>query len=374
MAALVLLAGCGATAANGSARHDGGQATATAMATATPQVPQLSWRHITLPAQVAPLRISGFVVSPADSRDAWLCLQASASSADVWATRDAGATWMDRGALPQVTSEQGWGCALVGDEGDSRSLAAIITWGSGEAGTLRSASLISHNAGAQWSRLPGELAVSAFGTQGQTTFAILDDTAAAPSSTQTPFDMVASTDGLRTWRSVRPASLATDDALFTLWLRPSSAEIVAASLQHTWWHSMDAGAHWTRLTNAPGMQIALGAWLPDRAQWLFCGWPQAATQVICSTDMGTTWTARTGIADCYPDAVLPNGTLLAGCPPNGGEDGSTPPTLYALPMSGSTWGNLGTAPALLLYPLAATNWLWCGKLQAGTLAVASLPA
>src|SRR5579872_5642271 len=135
IAVLVLLAGCGASAASSPSRQPGVSATpANSTAQATP-VTVIGWREVRLPEQVTAHQITGFAVSPVDGQNAWLCVQLSATSLEVWATRDTGAIWSDMGTLPPVTSEQGQSCELAADENDSRTLAAIVSWGLGEAGT-----------------------------------------------------------------------------------------------------------------------------------------------------------------------------------------------------------------------------------------------
>ena len=355
LAALVVLAGCG-TAASGPARGRGGQATATATL-------QLSWRHVQLPAQVTSqsraLSGFGFAISPVDGRDAWLCVRTRANSPEIWATRDAGETWIDMGALPPVTSEQGKVCVLVADESDPRALAAAVSLQS-ETGAPRYATLVSTDGGAHWSRIPGDMRLLEMGSQGAITYAVPSDDSAPPSK-----DIVASTDGLRTWHTVRPAALAADDALFVFWLRPSSTEIVAMSLHDTLWRSTDGGAHWARLSTPPLQTVRLIAWLPARAQWMFCGWPEDLSHIACSTDLGKTWPSRDINPHCYPADELPSGTLLAVCTTGGDGTGTLTRTLYQMPLDATTWMSLGALPdpgiwsVPILYAATATGQLWC---------------
>ena len=364
-AVLVLLAGCGASAASSPTRQPG------VSASATPVGPVLGWQQVKLPQQVTAERITGFAASPVNGQNAWLCVQPSATSLEIWATRDTSVTWSDMGTLPRVTSEQGQSCELVADASNASALAAIVSWGSGEAGTLRSATLISTDGGAHWSRVSGDMQLLAMASQAATTYAVLHDTT-SPLSSQ-PISLVASTDGLHTWRSISPSGLADGDSIFAFWLRPSSTEIIAASTEDTLWRSTDGGAHWTHI-NSPHMQVSEAIWQAAASRWVMCGTVMTAGGTACSTDLGQTWPVRQNIPGCFADALLPDGTLLAACPPNGGGGTQTTDSLYQMPLSASTWTNLGTLPDPSLFAATATGQIWCGAPEAGTFAVATLPA
>lgn len=366
IAILLLLAGCRASAASSPPHQPSVSATS-----ATPVGPVLGWREVRLPEQVTAHQITGFAASPVNGRDAWLCVQSSATSVEIWATRDTGTTWADMGTLPRVTSEQGQSCELAADESDPRALAAIVSWGSGEAGTLRSASLVSTDGGTHWSRVSGDMQLMAMASQSATTYAILHDTA-SPLSSQ-PISLVASTDGLHTWRSISPSGLAAGDSIFAFWLRPASREMIAASTEDTLWRSTDGGAHWTRI-NSPHMQVSEAIWQAAASRWVICGTVMIAGGTACSTDLGKTWPVRQNIPSCLADALLPDGTLFAACPPNGGDGTQTTDSLYQMPLSASTWTNLGPLLEPYLYAVTATGQLWCGAPEAGTFAVATLPA
>ncbi|MGH2514070.1 MAG: WD40/YVTN/BNR-like repeat-containing protein [Ktedonobacterales bacterium] len=366
-AVLVVLAGCGASVASAPTHPAGILVT---LPPATPVARGASWQQVMLPQQVTAHQITGFAVSPLDGRDAWLCIQMSATSPDVWATRDFGATWMDMGTLPQVTSAQGPLCNLVADANDTHALAAIVSWGSGEAGTLQSATLTSTDGGTHWGRISGDMRLLAMASQGATTYAILHDTA-APSNSPL-ISLIASTDGLHTWRSIAPPELESGDTIFAFWLRPASTEVIAASIQDTLWRSTDGGAHWARITT-PHMQVSEAAWQPTTSRWVICGTVATAGGTACSTDLGQTWPVRQNIPSCYADVILPDGTLLSACPPNGG-DGTQTDSLYEMPLDATTWTSLGTLPEPYLYAATATGQLWCGDLEVDALEVATLPA
>lgn len=379
----LLLAGCGVVAANPGGGPVSGHATPTA-------VPALAWRQATLPAGFDPQHW-GQAVSPVDGRDAWLCAPGQGDDFTIWATHDTAVTWAPVGSIVVATPEPG-SCTLVADQGSVSALVAGIMWGSGEAGTLRSMSLISADSGVHWRALPGEMQVMEVGSVPGKTYAILHDTAAAAPAAQQSGLMV-SVDGLHTWRAIRPATLPANDALFQFWLGPAVGDLAAATVQNTLWHSDDAGASWSRLST-PDRQTSLGAWLPRVGQWLFCAGEGTPVQLTCSTDLGKSWQQKPTFSStlhcascgkngapysvtqpCLPSEIAADGSLLADCPATNSAPtwaGSAEFTLYRLAPNALAWITLGAAPAQWL-TLSASGKLWCWDPQGGRLFVAMLP-
>lgn len=358
----LLVAGCGV----------GAQGMSTAQTSVSPTVkPALTWQKRALPPNAV-----GWDISPATGRDGWACMPAPGGGFTVLATHDAAVTWTQAGSFIPPTPEATTSCRLLADQGVSNALAAVISWGSGEAGTLRSISLISTDGGAHWRKLAGEIVVGEMETVAGTTFAILYDTT-TPALGEGSMQLVASTDALRTWHTTRPAHLDTNDSFFDFHLGSTAGEIVGATYQNTLWRSADNGVSWSRIAT-PDQQTTLSAWLPQANQWMFCGW-NASAVAICSVDTGKTWQqypelvaktpcgpctkGATPTQPCYPDAIGSDGSLVAFC-----VDGA----VYRLAPHTNTWSALGTSPATPLALLIGRQ-VWCLNATQGTFFVATLP-
>lgn len=364
-----------------------------ASATATSH-PALGWRTVTMPSSVILASEAhqqdgaALAVSPMDGQDAWLCVPASAGSFAIWATYDAGVSWRQVGSFTPRTPLPTT-CALQPDQLDSSTLAAGLSWGAGADGSLRNASWLSTDSGATWHAVPGEYAASDIATRAGVTYAILEDS--NPFGQSEPPGIAISTDGLRTWRIVRPDGSAPGHIIFQVWLNPTMPELLAASEDNSLWHSSDGGARWTRVS-APDTQITLGAWIATQHHWLLCGGnPVSQGQMLCSTDLGANWIPRPVLLDTYTCSncgkwgapsggtqgcgsisIAPDGALLAVCPPNGSVPSPTNFTLYRLGPGSSTWTTLGAIPSCgLTVPVVGP--LWCWNAQTGTEYTATLP-
>jgi len=355
-------------------------------ATATPPLPAIAWRQATWPTGFDPQQW-GLAISPVDGRDLWLCAPTAADGVAIWASRDAASTWLRVGRL-LVSPPAPGSCSLEADQGSASTLAAVLTWGSGAAGTLRSTSLISRDSGAHWRGLPGAVKVGEVGTVSGLMYALLADTAAP---TAPPPALVVSRDRRHTWQPISPPGLAAHDAIFQFWLGHAASDVVAASVHNTLWSSHTAGASWSPVPTPP-MQTGLGSWLPKTGHWLFCGWPGA---LVCSADQGQSWQAQPtlhytlqclscskgGSASsssqaCLPSRIAADGSLLADCPTNGSAPtgpGLTAAafTLYRLAPHATAWTTLGAASAPWL-TWSASGQLWCWDPQGGRLFVAQM--
>jgi hypothetical protein len=353
-----------------------------------PEGTKLAWRQVPLPAGADLQYDGGFAASPVDGRDAWVCAPASANGFTIWATQDAGASWQHAGTFAPATLEPARSCTLVADEVDPRSLVAVFSWGAGADGTLRAISYVSTDGGAQWRRLQGEVQTMEIGSVGGKTYAILADTSAGPSA-QPPPELVVSTDGLRSWRVIRPAGLGSRDGFFRFSISPSTGELMSVTSQNTLWRTADAGASWSQV--APTMQLGLPTWLSQQGHWLVCWGTGAPTSPFrCSMDLGQTWVLRpifdytihcdtcgkggssyTDTEPCLPDVIAPDGSLLAVCPTSGNAPNQGAFTAYRLAPGAPEWSSLGSAPATGI-TVPATGPIWCLDTQ-GTVAVATLP-
>ena len=379
----VLVAGCGVSTAHGvGAARQAAHSPAPSTTPTPASLPALAWRTRTLPSGY-----TGWAISPADGRRLWACVpvQGSDSNFTIWASRDEAATWARMSELAPAVPEPTSSCELVPDQGSATALAAVISWGSGEAGTLRSLTMLSLDSGAHWRRLPGDLQTLQLASASGKTYAIFnntDETAETAPSTQSD-GLVVSADGLRTWRVERPAQITDRAPFFQFWLGASANDLLAAAYENTLWRSTDGGAHWSRIPT-PNQQTDLAAWLPQAGKWMFCGWVTANVQ--CSDDLGASWRQEPALSatiscascgkggapyadtqPCYANAITGDGSLLAWC-----LDG----TLHRLAPGAQTWAQYRGAPGESAHgpPLVIGDEVWLFGATPGTLLVATLPS
>jgi hypothetical protein len=379
VAMALLLTGCGGAPARSSA-------TAAPTASATPTPVSLAWRTFQLPVGVEPGIHTSVVVSPLDGTLAWACSSAGSGRFAVWASHDGG-VWSQVSALTPDTPVTSYGCDLVADQGDAHTLVAQFSSGAGASGTLRTKSYLSTDAGKHWRAVPGRMQIMNVGTTGGRTYAIMLDTAAGD---REKLALVLSNDSLYSWRVIRPPDLAAGDGFFDFWLNPSTGELLAPTYENTLWRAASGGANWTRV-KTPDQQTGVGAWLPDRHEWLLCGWAGTAeNQTRCSHDLGANWTVAPPLSfsfacascgkngapysntnACPPQAIVPDGSLLTFC---GKTDVGAFP-IYELTPNSTAWTSLGTAPCGF-NQVTATRLVWCFATgaQGDALAVAQLPA
>lgn len=393
MAALALLtlslAGCGAGSAGGQTQPH---------ATATPVKP-LSWQVISLPGGAGIGGTTGFAVSPANGRAAWACEQGSGASFIFWRSQDAAATWSQVSTLTPKAPLPITNCTLLADQNTADGVAAIFTWGSGEAGTLASKSYYSSDGGQHWTRLPGSMQLLQVATVGHSTYALLHDTAAT-SPTNPALGLVSSADDLNTWQSVGPTALASNDGVAQFWVAPNTAdELLAATNDGLLFHSQNAGAQWTAIPSSQQSgqhaQVQLAQWQPQQHDWLYCAPPDTPTDPMqCSASLGQWWAALPTLittlgcstcgkngapyfvtSGCIPDTIASDGAYLAICnansaTPSDSPAGSTILVLYRLAPHATAWAPLGVAPGPFV-ALAQTGQFWCSDGQAGTFAYLS---
>jgi len=366
---LLLVAGCGISTSHGAD-------TSTTKHTTPTATPALVWQKRLLPPNAA-----GWAISPVNGRDVWACVPDQGGNFTVWASKDAAATWAKVGHLAPATPKPTTACSLVADQHATNMLIAGFSWGAGANNTLRAISLLSTDSGATWRTMNSEAVVSDLATVAGKTYAILYDTI-APTLDEGSMQLVVSTDGLRTWRRLRPAQLISTDSFFDFRLGPQPGELIGASYQDSLWRTVDNGASWSQIT-APTDQTSLFRWLPQTGYWMLCtgnGTPPMAT---CSADLGKTWQQEPSLSattmcaacsksgtpvsetqPCDPDAITNNGSLVSFCIDD---------TAHLLVPHAQTWTTLGSAPALHL-SLLVNNLLWCWDPAQQSLFVATLPA
>lgn len=361
-----LVAGCGDSVKQNTRQNGGLTVT---------KAPTLTWEKRPLPPNA-----TGWAVSPVDSHAVWTCVPGQTGSFTVMASHDGALTWTKAGSFSLATPEPTTSCSLIPDQDATNALVATITWGSGEAGTLRSVSLYSSDGGSHWYRLPGEMLALHLASMAGKTYAILCDTTVTATAGEGSNEVVVSTDGMHTWRSIRPAGLSPDDSFFSVQLGPTPGELVAASYRNTLWRSTDGGASWNQIAT-PDEQTELVTWLPQAGAWMFCGWG-TSNQVNCSSDMGNTWqhepqlmttfscsscgkggTPISETGPCFPSALTADGSLLAFC---------TDHTAYRLAPHASQWSTLGT-PAMPMAMVTGTQ-IWGFDSTQNALVVATVPA
>lgn len=367
---LLLVAGCGISTSHGADPSTAKHTTPTAM-------PTLVWQKRLLPPNAA-----GWAISPVNGRDVWACVPDQGGNFTIWASHDAAATWAKVGHFAPATPEPTTECSLVADQHATNMLIAVISWGAGANNTLRAISLLSTDSGVTWRKLGGEVVVSDEATVADTTYAILYDTNALPTMGEGSMQLVVSTDGLRTWRRLRPAQLVITDSFFDFRLGPQPGELIGASYQDSLWRTVDNGASWSQIT-APADQTNLFTWLPQTGYWMLCTWTGTPPMATCSTDLGKTWQQeprlsatimcaecnKTGIPvpetqPCIPTAITNNGSLVTFCIDD---------TAHLLAPHAQAWTTLGSTPAPLI-SLIANNLLWCWDPAQKSLFVAMLPA
>jgi hypothetical protein len=139
------------------------------------------------------------------------------------------------------------------------------------------------------------------------------------------------------------------------------------------------------------MQTSLAAWLSATNQWQLCGWTGTQTQrTECSVDLGKTWKAApsfttttscgacgnggtpvSSTTPCDPNAIQPDGSLVAVCLASG-TAATAQRDVYLLPPGASAWETVGSAPGGFL-ALTDGGQLWCID-PAGRIAETQLPA
>ena len=343
--------------------------TVTPTATIRPTA-NLAWKKVTLPPGFGQTN-SIASISPQNGNIAWVCLSGGANSWVIWKTTDAGVTWSQSGHFSYTAPMSNASCGLTADQTGTSALMAMITWGSGEAGTLRTASLYSADGATHWTSLSGYIQTMEFATVPGGAIAIIGDTGGGQVGFSQGF--VFSDDGFQSWRSISTHSLPAQ--FFHFDIAPGAATLIGSGYNNTLWRSSDLGAHWTQIPT-PDQQTGLNAWMPQRGAFLLCGnnvLPQ--TQINCSTDLGAHWTPITvpsyslpcfskcgaGVSSqtnpCPPVGVTADGALIDNCSTGNATPGASTTNVYRLAPGTTTWQNLGeTAGPVIAVPATGPIW------------------
>ncbi|MFI5272072.1 MAG: zf-HC2 domain-containing protein [Ktedonobacterales bacterium] len=360
-----------------------------AAAPITGQAP--TWNPSPLPPNAAPVdqRVMSLGIAASAGRTAYLCNSSSTGSAlapDIWQTSDAGARWSLVGHLPAAGNLAQ--CALSVDVTNPARVIAVET--GQDPATLAQIwnILVSDDSGAHW-RLVSSTPQQEFDhvtTLGSTSYAVIVTGVGTR-------HLAASHDGLRSWRVIDGPVAGR---ITQFWTQPDGSALLAdvavlgapstsSRSPHALWQTLDGGAHWSQLSTPPAEGFAVQA-QSGIQPWHICGWNYDDAQrhtnpvaLFCSTDGGTTWTARPGLRQlmactantCGGQAfvapieqldIADDGSLLAvsagGPQHNGVITQQTGNALYRLPAGSSQWQSLGAINALFYVPTPSGGTLW----------------
>ncbi len=326
---------------------------ATAVAsTATPQIPMLTWRKESLPANAftgagagqSPFAAdAAFAVAPSNGDVAYICQTPATGAPHVWRTLDAGQSWTK---LPDPPDGGFQSCGLLIDQNDSMdplvSFATVpylsdIQISSGYAATY---TLVA--GGAQWRQLNG--GPVAFNNVSQFASWHGDYYATFGSSTPTSLQstLSVSTDGMRTWRPIDHQIVVGDTLApsgetgeIAFWVQPVTGALLAKTYNSVrtgeLWYSSDQGANWQEVVLPPSPVSEVGEtgdWVTGASIWAqyltagqtfqICVWftegrDRGAKSFYCSHNRGQTWvkavSPQAGID--LPLLMLTDGALLA---------------------------------------------------------------
>lgn len=321
--------------------------------------PQPNWQVYKLPYGIIPVIGEGtytLSVAPSDGNTAYACDGRSyPAPAAVIVTHDRAAHWT---RLPSVPT-----CSPVTIDDMNPNIVII-----GDA--------ISYNGGYSWQHPP---ALKSMGYMFQLISRGSDIYADFLLGNQTTM-LAVSHDHLQTWTAINPGNDPATSSSPRIWLSPDGSDILVETTSNTgkggFWHSLDAGQHWTQLV-LPS-QIALDA--PDlfrfdaaRHNWYICGSPTGQDNsskslvTFCSRDLGHTWTQLPDLilansSNYFSLGFAPDGSFVASLynmPPGVGRDYVT---LMRLPVGATRWQNLGAIPdtgyGVVYYPGSGNGTLW----------------
>lgn len=355
----LLLTACGGSGANSARAQSATLPSPTPKAT----LPPLNWRKLTVPIDLTHGGVS-LSVSPVNGRDAWICGHGSAGHFLIWRTQDAGATWNQISSLLPVAPQPNvvGGCSVIPDQNLASSLAIWFQTNDpntpgAEGGAL---DYYSSDGGLSWTRAPQNWWIDQVATSGDTTYALVNDLAH-----QSNVNLFASSDHFNTWSSVNPQVSETAQDPPVLWIAPNSGDaLLSLSYMNQIYHSTNGGGQWTQLTaqsgQLPGSPQAI--WRGQSAGWLICGGlPNgASTQILCSSDLGKTWTARPAAVgtSCSPVGLTGDGALYDVCLAANAYSSPEPYALTRLSLGASAWTPVGQAPDKYI-TVTQTGQVWC---------------
>jgi Putative zinc-finger len=349
----------------------------------------------------AGLTPANLAIAPSDGNTAYACIISSSGQGlwlAVWVTHDRAAHWAPTASQPNTHPiDANSHCSLSADAVDAQTAVVVVDAQSPRQGPNLAAvsTFVTTNGGASWRQLTGPepfTIVDEHFTVGASPLATGLGVSYAlrytePKPGTTAISLSASSDGMRTWRSIDQTITAAGQQVVAFWVNPSTGEILAEGAGQAnapmppdrLWTSRDGGQHWTHL-NGPSLitsgQFVVQAPSSNRP-WHICYLYQAqadhpahANQLLCSTDGGQTWVDRptlnftftcykcaaggtptTEVFDMTLIAISGDGAALATvevpqAPVTVPSSGGPPPvlTLYRLPPGGNVWQSLGALP------------------------------
>ncbi len=357
MALTLSLAACGGAA---SSPHTQTNAPKPPTPTAV-LIPHLNWRQITTPIDLSHGGVS-MEVSPVNGRNAWICGAGSHGQVPIYRSQDAGATWVQISTLALPASQPFGGCSVIPDQNAANGVAVWFPMSdpNNPGPPTRAIEYYSADGGANWATLPQNWWINQVATSGGVTYALVNDL-----GHQSDVNVFASADHLTTWRSINPQAQETAQNPPVLWIAPSASDaLLFVNSVNQLYHSTDGGSHWTLMTAQSGQSptAQLAVWRGTSASWLICGGPPnpGATQTLCSSDLGKTWTARPAAVgtSCSPVALTSNGALYDVCLAANAYGSPDPYALMRLPLGASAWTAVGLAPDKYI-TVTQSGQVWC---------------
>lgn len=325
------------------------------------------------------------VVVADDGASAYSCFVGSDAQGNsilhIWRTSDRGTHWISAREIPNDPTING--CELVVDGSDPS--VAALAWQprGGGGGDSYTGLMTTVDGGITWQAVPSEpfSRIDQLDSRGGVIYAIRETMSSSTNSVE--YHLWASSDRMRSWRQV-DQGLPVPVAGF--WLQPGGSSILlvgsggANAIASQLWRSPDGGATWHQLdvpgglpSYTPARFASLGASASSivasslQGRFHICvsdatvgtSSPRSQLSVMCSTDGGGTWHARTLPTLTTPQgvslganlvAITSNDTLLA----------YGLGTLYRLGANADRWQSLGPLPepAVAYCPSPGPGMLW----------------
>jgi hypothetical protein len=371
----------------------------TASTTPTPRIihsGSLTWRQVIVPKgfpdadQISKERFA--TNSPAqiaftDGKTAYACQadKKRISLPVVWATHDAGKSWLV--ITPHDLPADTGGCRIILDANDPRRLIVSLypvsipkdvplpsTW----------VTYATFDGGATWTKPAGLQQANVTYAQVSAGGKIYALRASVTANWPANVALYVSGDQMQSWTRIDEAlpeklpngpEAQSADKIFQVWANPATGELLAITYVGSLWSTHDDGMHWTQIAYPEGIYstdphvpaIFTGV-STTSAQWPICGLfmslgSDSEQWLECTTDDGKTWNKRpshtdSSLVDLTPLSIGADGSIYAL-----GSDG--PPELtfavYRLPPDGATaadWQRLGTIPG-------SENGTGCGAFPSG---------
>ena len=293
------------------------------------------------------------IVAPSNGNVAYISEVAAEGAPLLWRTTDAGAQWTRLPSPPNRGYKSGH---LIIDQNDALTLIASYTTAASPYAQNAYDTYALINGSRQWLPIYGRPVTSdGLGAlaswQGVYYSTLLID---APNGFFRS-DLLASTDGMRSWHAIDGQIIAKDRLAPTgeigvsrFWVNPTTGALLAATYNETrtggLWMSVDHGVNWSEVELPPSPVSEVGEtnnrvtgailWVQSPTvgeSFRLCAWytetPNSDTQTFyCSRDSGKTWTRRT------PTSASQNLDFTYVLLPDGAGIGMTTTALYLNPQ------------------------------------------